>query len=427
MKHLSKTDPKLYQIIRQEIRRQKEGIDLIASENYASLAILEAAASPLTNKYSEGYPKKRYYAGNFFIDQIESLAIERAKKIFSPTPAWRKKIHVNVQPHSGSQANQAVYMALLNVGDKVLGIDLSCGGHLSHGSPVNFSGKFYRFVNYGVDKKTQQIDYDSVRAIAKKEKPRLIVCGTTAYPRTIDFSAFGKIAKEVGAYLMADIAHIAGLVVSGVHQHPFPAADVVTLTTHKTMRGPRGGVILCQEIDRLDGSSLAKKIDKAVFPGLQGGPLEHIIAAKAVCFFEASKASFKKYQQQIVQNAKAMAAQFQKEGLAMVSGGTDNHLILLDISVLGVSARQVQEELEKVGIFTNRNAIPYDSRPPYDPSGLRVGTPAITTRGFGDKESQAVARLLALIIKNLGDKKVAEEVRREVKKLARKFPVYEKL
>lgn len=427
MRHLRITDPKLYCLVRQEIRRQKEGIDLIASENYASAAILEAAASPLTNKYSEGYPRKRYYAGNFFIDQIEQLAIDRVKKLFAPNPAWREKIHANVQPHSGSQANQAVYMALLNVGDKVLGIDLSCGGHLSHGSPVNFSGKFYHFVNYGVDEKTQRLDYQKITKIAKKEKPKLIVCGTTAYPRRINFRTFGKIAREVGAYLMADIAHIAGLVVAGVHQNPFPFADVVTFTTHKTMRGPRGGVILCRQVDRFDGSSLAQKIDKAVFPGLQGGPLEHIIAAKALCFLEASRASFKKYQQKIVQNAKAMAQQFKKEGLRLVSGGTDIHLILIDLSSLSVSAKQVQEELEKADIFTNRNSIPYDTRPPYDPSGLRVGTPAITTRGFGIKETQQAAKSVAAIIKNLGDKEVAKEVKKQVRALTKKFPVYENL
>ena len=365
---LRKIDPKIYSLIKKEIQRQEDGLDLIASENYASPAVLSAMGTPLSNKYSEGYPKKRYYSGNKFIDRIEQTAIERAKKLF-------KAEHANVQPHSGSQANAAVYLALLKYGDKVLGIDLAAGGHLTHGSPVNFSGKLYNFSYYKVNPETEKIDFKEVERIALKFKPKLIVTGTTSYSGILEFKKFRKIADKVEAYLMADIAHIAGLVVAGAHPHPFPYCDVVTTTTHKTLRGPRGGLILCKK-------SIAEKIDKAVFPGIQGGPLEHVIAAKAVCFLEAMKPSFKKYQKQIILNARVMADEFQKQGIRVISGGTDNHLMVIDVSVLGMDSRRIQDELENIGIYVNRNAIPFDKNPPYNPSGILIGTPAITSRGL---------------------------------------------
>lgn len=423
MKNLKKQDPKIYNAIKNEIKRQQEEIVLIASENYSSEASLEAMGTPLSNKYSEGYPGKRYYAGNKFIDIIEQEAIDRARKIF-------KAEHANVQPHSGSQANQAVYMALLEPGDKVMGMSLDQGGHLTHGSLVNASGKLYKFFSYGVDRKTEKLNYAEIEKIAKKVRPKLIVCGATAYPGIIDFRKFRRIADKVGAYLMADVAHIAGLVVAGVHPHPFPHCDVVTTTTHKTLRGPRAGLILCKTKDRLDPNgkvNLAKKIDKAVFPGLQGGPLDHIIAAKAVIFKEAMRPEFKKYQRQIVKNAKALADELKKEGFRIVSGGTENHLLLVDLSAFKVSSTQVQNTLEKAGIHANRNAIPFDTKPPFDPSGLRLGTPAITSRGFKEKECRRVGQLIAKVVKNINDKKIAGEVLREVKALCKKFPVYKSL
>ncbi len=412
---LKNQDKKIYSLIQKEIKRQKETLSLIASENYVSEAVLEAQGSCLTNKYSEGYPKKRYYAGNEVIDNIESLAIKRAKELFGAE-------HANVQPHSGSQANEAVYLALLNPKDKVLGIDLFCGGHLTHGSSVNISGKFYKFYTYGVDKKTELLNYKEIEKIALKVKPKLIVCGTTAYPRAIDFKKFRVIADKVGAYLMADIAHIAGLVVAGEHENPFPHCDVVTSTTHKTLRGPRGGLILCKKTDRLDKKNpdLAKKIDTAVFPGIQGGPLDHVIAAKAVAFLEAKKPVFKKYAKQVVKNAKAMSEIFQKEGIRLVSGGTDNHIILLDVSEFSDSSKKIQNDLEEVGIITNRNTIPYDKRSPFDPSGIRLGTPAITTRGFKEKECVLLAKLISEVIKN-PSKATKQKVKKEIKKLACKF------
>lgn len=423
MINLKKQDPKIYQAIQNEIKRQKEEIILIPSENYSSEASLEAMGTPLSNKYSEGYPGKRYYAGNKFIDIIEQEAIDRAKKIF-------KAEHANAQPHSGSQANQAVYLALLKPGDKVLGMALDQGGHLTHGSPVNASGKLYDFSSYGVDRKTERLDYGEIEKIAKKVKPKLIVCGATAYPRIIDFKKFRKIADSVGAYLMADVAHIAGLVVAGAHPHPFPYCDVVTSTTHKTLRGPRAGLILCKIKDRLDPRgkfNLAQKIDKAVFPGIQGGPLDHVIAAKAVIFKEAMSSSFKTYQRQIVKNAAAMAKELKKQGFRIVSGGTENHLILFDISRFDVSSKKVQSVLESVGIHTNRNTIPFDTRPPFDPSGIRIGTPAITTRGFKEKECVRVAGFIAITIKNIDDKKVLKQVRKEVLMLCKKFPIYKNI
>lgn len=416
-----KVDPKIYNLIKKEINRQKNGLTLIPSENYASPAALKAMGTPLSNKYSEGYPKKRYYGGNEFIDEIENLAINRAKKLF-------KAEHANVQPHSGSQANAAVYLALLNPKDKILGIDLSAGGHLTHGSKVNFSGKIYNFSYYGVNPETELIDFKEIRKKALKFRPKLIIVSTTAYSRTLDFKKFRKIADEVKAYLMADIAHIAGLVVAGFHPHPFPYCDVVTSTTHKTLRGPRGGLILSKIKDRLDSKgkwNLAQKIDKAVFPGIQGGPLDHVIAAKAICFLEAQKPFFKKYQKQIILNARAMADEFQKQGIRIVSGGTDNHLMLIDISSFGVDSKKIQDELDRVGIYVNRNAIPFDKRPPYNPSGIRVGSPAITTQGLKEKESRKVVRLIVRMIKNINNQKIKNETKREVKKIVKKFPIYE--
>ena len=405
MNNLSKTDPQVNNLIRKEISRQNNGINLIASENYVSPAVLQALGSPLTNKYSEGYPGGRYYSGNYYIDKIEGLAIERVKKLFGAEAA-------NVQPHSGSQANQAVYLALLKPKDKVLGIDLSCGGHLSHGSPVNFSGIFYHFVNYGVDQKTERLDYEHIEKIAKQTRPKLIICGTTAYSRIIDFERFSWIANKVGAYLMADIAHIAGLIAAKIHPSPVPYCDVITTTTQKTLRGPRGGVILCRK-------KFLPQINKAVFPGIQGGPLENNIAAKAVCFKEASKTNFKKYQQQVVKNAQAMAKKFIDEGFRLVSGGTDNHLMIIDLSSLNISSKLVQEILEKANIFVNRNTIPYDPNPPFNPSGIRLGTPAITSRGFKEKESIQTAMIISRIIKNISQKSTLKWARNEVQKLVK--------
>lgn len=417
---LSKTDPKIYNLIKKEIERQKEGLVLIPSENYASPAVLSAMGTPLSNKYSEGYPYKRYYGGNEFIDEIETIAIERAKKLF-------KAEHANVQPHSGSQANAAVYLALLNYGDRILGIDLSAGGHLTHGSPVNFSGKSYNFSHYGVNSKTEKVDLKEVEKIALKFKPKLIIVSTTAYSRTLNFKGFRKIADKVKSYLMADIAHIAGLVVTGLHPHPFPWCDVVTTTTHKTLRGPRGGLILSKIKDRLDPKgklNLAQKIDKAVFPGLQGGPLDHVIAGKAVCFLEATEPSFKKYQKQIILNARAMADEFKKQGIRVISGGTDNHLMVIDISPFSVGSKKIQDELDEVSIYVNRNAIPFDKRPPYNPSGIRLGPPAITSRGFKEKECREAVRLIVKLIKNIDNKKIKNQIKNEAEKIVRKFPVY---
>jgi len=418
---LKKEDPRIYNLIKKEIERQKEGLVLIPSENYASPAVLAAMGTPLSNKYSEGYPFKRYYSGNEFIDEIEAIAIERAKKIF-------KAEHVNVQPHSGSQANAAVYLALLNPGDKVLGIDLAAGGHLTHGSPVNFSGKIYNFATYGVSPKTELIDMKEVRKIALRFQPKLIITSTTAYSRKLDFKAFKAIADEVKAYLMADIAHIAGLVIAGLHPHPFPYCDVVTSTTHKTLRGPRGGLILSKLKDRLDPKgkpNLAQKIDKAVFPGTQGGPLDHVIAAKAVCFLEAGKPAFKQYQKQIILNAKAMASQFKKLGVRVVSGGTDNHLMVIDISPFGIESKKIQDELDRVGVFVNRNSIPFDKKPPYNPSGIRLGSPAITSRGMKEKEARLIVDLIVRLIKDINSQTVKNQIKKEVKKLTKKFPIYE--
>ncbi len=403
-------DEKINALIKKEIARQREGLTLIPSENYASEEVLRAMGTPLSNKYSEGYPGKRYYGGNEIIDEIESAAIERAKKLF-------KAEHANVQPHSGSQANAAVYLALLKPGDKILGFDLKAGGHLTHGSLVNFSGQMYNFVHYGVDAKTELIDLAQVAKIALAAKPKLIIVSTTSYSRQLDFEGFAKIAKQVGVYLMADIAHIAGLVVAGEHAHPFPYCDVVTTTTHKTLRGPRGGLILCKK-------ELAQLIDKGVFPGTQGGPLDNIIAAKAICFAEAMTPEFKKYQRQIILNARAMAEEFIRQGIRVVSGGTDNHMMVLDLTDSGLEGRYAQNELDKLGLYANCNAIPNDPRPPFNPSGLRLGSPAITTRGLKEEDAVFLASLIAGLLKDFENEKLRGEVKKEVQKLVRKFPVY---
>lgn len=411
-------DNQIQKLIKKEVARQRNGLTLIPSENHASEEVLRVMGTPLSDKYSEGYPEKRYYGGNEIVDEIEKLAIERAKQLF-------KAEHANVQPHSGSQANAAVYLALLNPGDKILGFDLKAGGHLTHGSAVNFSGLTYKFNFYGVDARTERIDLTQVEKIASEFKPKLILTSTTSYSRQLDFEGFSRIAKKIGAYLMADIAHIAGLVVAGEHPHPFPWCDVVTTTTHKTLRGPRGGLILCKtknEVSQNDKFNLAQKIDRAVFPGTQGGPLDNIIAAKAICFFEALQPVFKKYQHQIILNAQAMAAEFKKEGFRLVSDGTDNHLMILDLA--NYDTKLIQDELDKAGIYVNRNAIPNDSKSPYNPSGLRLGSPAITTRGLKETEARSVANLVSRLIKKMNDEKAKGEIKKEVARLAKRFPVY---
>ncbi len=420
MTFLSKFDPEIANAIENEINRQRSGLEMIASENIVSRAVLEAMGTPLTNKYAEGYPGKRYYGGNQFIDVVENLAIERAKKIFNAE-------HANVQPHSGTQANMAAYAALLNPGDKILAMNLAHGGHLSHGAPVNFSGKLYNVVFYGVEKTTGRINMDEVRAIAEKERPKLILTGASAYPRKIDFSAFRKIADEIGAYLMADIAHIAGLVAAKIHPDPVPVCDVVTTTTHKTLRGPRGALVLCKITDRLrpkDKKNLAQKIDSAVFPGIQGGPLEHVIAAKAVAFLEALQPDFVEYQKQVVANAKILADTLMAGGLELVSGGTDNHLILVDLTNAGLTGKQVERALEEADIYVNKNMIPYDTRKPTDPSGIRLGTPALTTRGMKEAEMRLVGEMIVKIIKNIDNENIKKEVRESVRELVAKFPIY---
>jgi glycine hydroxymethyltransferase len=413
MSILGETDPEVYDAIGKELARQRNGLELIPSENFTSVAVLEAQGSVLTNKYSEGYPGKRYYGGNQFIDITETLAIERAKKLFGAE-------HANVQPHAGAQANMAAYFAFLEIGDKMMGLNLSMGGHLTHGSPVNFSGKWYKIAAYTVDRETQVLDYDEIKKQAIAERPKLIQCGYTAYPRLIDFKAFREICDESGAYLMADIAHIAGLIVGGVHPSPIPYADVVTTTTHKTLRGPRGAIILCKK-------QYAEKIDKAVFPGLQGGPLEHVIAAKAVCFKEAMQPSFKEYARQIVKNAKTLADELMAQGFKLVSGGTDNHLILMDLTNKGITGKEAQEVLDSVGITTNKNTIPYDTQKPFITSGLRLGTPALTTRGMKESEMKEVGALIAKVLGNRSDAAVLEKVKGEVKTLSGRFPLYKSL
>ncbi len=408
MSSLEKVDPEINAVIENEKRRQDEGLNFIASENYAGRAVLEAQGSVLTNKYAEGYPRARYYSGCQNIDRAEELAIERAKELFGAE-------HANVQPHSGSQANMAAYFALLENGDTVLGMSLPHGGHLTHGSPVNFSGKLYRFVPYGIDRETEMLNYDEIEKLAIKHKPKLIVAGASSYPRIIDFTRFRQIADRVGAKLMADIAHIAGLVSTSLHPNPVPYAEVVTSTTHKTLRGPRGGFILCQK-------DLASAINRAVFPCLQGGPLMHVIAAKAVAFHEAKKPEFKTYQKAVVENAKTLASELKKLGLRIVSGGTDNHLVLVDLSDLNITGKQAEEALSDVGMYVNRNAIPFDPKPPRLTSGIRLGTPAVTTRGLGTSEMKRIASLIVKTI-SVPDEKTQQKVREEVKEISKRFPI----
>jgi len=407
---LEQGDPQIGKIMRDEIGRQKYGLELIPSENFASPAVLAALGSVMTNKYSEGYPHKRYYGGNQFIDQAEDLAIERAKQLFGAE-------HVNVQPYSGSPANVAVYVALLDFGDTILGMNLAHGGHLTHGHKVSFSGKAYRAVQYGVHPETHLIDYDELRKLARQEKPKIIVSGATAYPREIDFQAFHEIAQEVGAISMADIAHIAGLIVGGVHQSPFPFTDVVTTTTHKTLRGPRGAIIMCKE-------PFAKNIDRAVFPGLQGGPHDHVNAAKAVTFHEASQPAFKEYAAQIVKNAKALAEELLAHEFTLISGGTDNHLILVDLINKEITGKEAEEALDLANITCNKNMIPFDPRTPFHPSGIRLGTPALTSRGMKEEQMQQVGRFIAEVIHNRGDESIYEKVKGQVRDLCEAFPLY---
>lgn len=407
-KYLKETDLEIYNLINQEEKRQEDNIELIASENFTSKAVMDAMGSALTNKYAEGYPGKRYYGGCSVVDQVETLAIERMKKLFNAE-------HANVQPHSGSQANMAVYMSVLKPGDKVLGMNLSHGGHLTHGSPVNFSGKLYDFISYGVDKETETIDYDLLREQALAEKPKMIVAGASAYPRKIDFEKIGEIAKEVGAYYMVDMAHIAGLVAAGLHQSPVPYADFVTTTTHKTLRGPRGGAILCKE-------KFAKGVDSAVFPGSQGGPLEHVIAAKAVCFKEAMEDEFKVYQQQVINNTKVLGEELMKRGYRLVSRGTDNHLILMDLTDKDITGKDGEKYLEAIGITTNKNTIPFETRSPFVTSGIRIGTAAVTTRGFKEDEMKLVARFIDEAITRRDEN--LEDLKQEVITLCRKYPLY---
>lgn len=411
MSFIQKQDKEIYEVIQNEFNRQNNNIELIASENFVSEAVMEAQGSVLTNKYAEGYPNRRYYGGCEFVDISESLAIERAKQLFGAE-------HVNVQPHSGSQANMAVYLVALEHGDTVLGMNLSHGGHLTHGAPVNFSGQFYNFVDYGVDKDTEKIDYDEVLSIAKQHKPKLIVAGASAYPREIDFKRFKEIADEVGAKLMVDMAHIAGLVAVGLHQNPVEYADFVTTTTHKTLRGPRGGMILCKE-------EYKKEIDKKIFPGIQGGPLEHVIAGKAIAFGEALQDEFKSYQEQVIKNAQTLASTLTNEGFRVVSGGTDNHLVAVDVkSSVGITGKVAEETLDAIGITCNKNTIPFDQEKPFVTSGIRLGTPAATTRGFDEQAFEEVGKIISLVLKNPEDEKTLEEGKSRVKALTSNHPLY---
>ncbi len=408
---IKKNDPALYEAITKETERQRNKIELIASENFVSEVVMEANGTTLTNKYAEGYPGRRYYGGCEHVDEVESIAIERAKKLFGAG-------YANVQPHSGAQANMAVFFALLERGDSILSMNLAHGGHLSHGSPVNISGKYWNIIPYGVSEDGGVIDYDEVRRLAHESRPKMIIAGASAYPRVIDFKRFREIADEVGAYLMVDMAHIAGLVAAGVHPSPIPHAHVTTTTTHKTLRGPRGGLILSSD------EELAKKIDKAIFPGTQGGPLMHTIAAKAVCFGEALKPEFKDYARQIVDNCAALADELTKEGFKLVSGGTDNHLVLVDLTGMKVdTGKEAEHLLDEIGITCNKNSIPFDKQKPFVTSGLRLGTAAITTRGFKEDDAREVARIIAISLKDFENK--ADEARDRVKSLCEKYPLYE--
>ncbi len=411
MSNLKTVDPDIYAAMGAERRRQAETLELIASENFVSKAVLEAMGSVMTNKYAEGYPGKRYYGGCEFVDRAEDLARDRAKELFGCE-------HANVQPHSGSQANMGVYFSMLQTGDTVLGLNLSHGGHLTHGHPINFSGKFFNIVAYGVDEKSEVIDYDELAKTAKEAKPKMIVAGASAYPRILDFERFRKICDDVDALLMVDIAHIAGLVVAGVHPSPIPHADFVTSTTHKTLRGPRGGLIMCKE-------KYAADLDREVMPGIQGGPLMHVIAAKAVAFKEALKPEFKEYQEQIVANAKALANKLGQRGLNLVSGGTDTHLMLVSFIGKDFSGRKVERALEKAGITVNKNTVPFDTRKPFVTSGIRIGTPAVTTRGMKEPEMEIIGDLIADTIEHLGDEEYYGQVKGKVKELCARFPLYE--
>jgi glycine hydroxymethyltransferase len=412
MSFLEKVDPKVSQAIDLETRRQAGKIELIASENFVSEAVLEAQGSVMTNKYAEGYPGKRYYGGCEFVDIVESLAIERCKQLFGAD-------HVNVQPHSGTQANMAVYFAAVAPGDTILGMNLSHGGHLSHGSPANFSGKLYKIIPYGVSKDTETIDYDEVEKLAKEHKPKMIIVGASAYPRVLDFQKFREIADEVGAVIMADIAHIAGLVCTGLHPSPVPVCEYVTSTTHKTLRGPRGGLVMCKE-------AFAKTLNSRVFPGMQGGPLMHVIAAKAVAFQEALLPEFKEYQKQIIKNAQAMADELKNQGFRIVSGGTDNHLMLVDLTAKGVTGKDAQEALDRAAITVNKNGIPFDTQGPQVTSGIRIGTPAVTTRGMKEGEMRLIASYIADVIKNINNEQNIQAIAEKVKTLCAQFPLYQR-
>jgi len=408
---LAEVDSEIAQAVANEERRIAYNLEMIASENFVSEAVLTAMGSVLTNKYAEGYPGKRYYGGCEFVDVVEEIARERARQIFGCE-------HVNVQPHSGSQANMAVYLAALNYGDTVLGMNLAHGGHLTHGHPLNFSGRSYKIVPYGVTRDTEVIDYDELERLANEHKPKLILCGASAYSRTIDFERIGRIAREAGAYSMADIAHIAGLIAAGLHPSPIPHMDFVTTTTHKTLRGPRAGMIMCRE-------QFAKEVDRAVFPTVQGGPLMHIVAAKAVCFKEAMEASFKEYQAQVIRNAKTLARVVGQSGFRVVSGGTDNHLMLVDVFVRGITGTQAEKALESSGITVNKNAIPFDTQPPMKASGIRIGTPAMTTRGMKEPEMEQIGTLIAEVLADAENDSVRERVRERVRALCERFPIYE--
>ena len=413
MSYLQEQDSQVFKAIQQELGRQRGKIELIASENFVSEAVMEAQGSVLTNKYAEGYPAKRYYGGCEYVDIVEDLARDRAKEIFGAE-------HANVQPHSGAQANMAVYFTILNPGDTVLGMNLSHGGHLTHGSPVNFSGVLYNFVEYGVDEKTHLINYEDVRQKALEAKPKLIVAGASAYPREIDFKKFREIANEVGAYLMVDMAHIAGLVAAGLHPSPVPYADFVTTTTHKTLRGPRGGMILCRE-------EFAKKVDKSIFPGIQGGPLMHVIAAKAVAFGETLQESFKGYAKNIIENAKRLGESLEKEGLTLVSGGTDNHLLLIDVRSAGLTGKTAEKVLDDIGITVNKNTIPFDPESPFVTSGIRIGTAAVTSRGFGLEDMDEIGAIIGLALKNPEDEVKLKEAAERVAALSGKYELYPSL
>ena len=413
MGNLKRSDPEVYRAILDETKREHENLELIASENFVSEEVLEAQGSVLTNKYAEGYPRSRWYNGCHNVDVVEDLAIERAKKIFGAE-------HVNVQPHSGTQANMVIYFAMLNPGDTVLAMDLACGGHLSHGHPHNFSGKFYKIVPYGVDRKTEMIDYAAVEALAKEHRPKMILVGASAYPRSLDFKKFRQIADAVGAFVFVDIAHIAGLIAAGLHENPIEYAEFVTSTTHKTMRGPRGGFIMCRK-------EFGKKIDSEVFPGLQGGPLMHVIAAKAVCFKEALKPEFKTYQGQILKNCKALSAEMALRGYRIVAGGTDTHLFLVDLTAKNITGKDAAAALDRANITINKNLIPYDTKSPFVASGVRIGTPAVTTRGMKEADMIKIAHMIDEVLSNPADEKVAAGVRKEVGALVSKFPLYKDL